>query len=283
MSKKATPEHDEGTLTNLVRRRYAPPTWACLSQVRNATGFSSGRTRTADAIAVGCWPSRGEEIHGVEIKVSRGDWLRELKDPEKAELSWIRWCHRWWIAAPEGIVLDGELPPAWGLLEPDGAKGRLVARIEAPALSPMPLPIATLAALLRRAQEDSPSERALKDAVAKAEAKAHQDSDELWKGQIERLKKDLLEKRQRIMRFEQETGLALEGREFARYRSLKNQVPLGRIGDIVRAVAHADAEVLRHAENLRRFAGSLDEAAAAARAQADAIAAHAGKDGPANG
>jgi len=43
------------------------------------------------------WPSGGLEIHGHEVKVSRSDWLRELKEPEKRPSSSVReplvgWC-----------------------------------------------------------------------------------------------------------------------------------------------------------------------------------------------
>ena len=103
-------------LLSLLRSRYAKraangPTWAFIEQVRNAAGFNA--TRTADAIAMALWPSRGLELHGFEIKVSRSDWLRELKDPSKAVVELV---DRWWIVAPESVVHPSELLPSWGLL-----------------------------------------------------------------------------------------------------------------------------------------------------------------------
>jgi hypothetical protein len=49
--------------------------------------ISSGWSREsrADAIARHLWPSQGLELIGFELKVSRSDWLREIKDPYKCE------------------------------------------------------------------------------------------------------------------------------------------------------------------------------------------------------
>lgn len=97
----------------LLRTRYAPSAWALVADVANGTG--SYARRRADAVTMSLWPSRGLTIHGFEIKVSRGDFLRELKAPEKAE-SVATHCDFWWIVAPADVVRDGELPDAWGLL-----------------------------------------------------------------------------------------------------------------------------------------------------------------------
>lgn len=80
--------------------------------------------RRADAVHIGLWASRGAGIVEVcELKVSRADWLKELKEPKKAE-AWWPYCHIFWLVVPhEGIVKDGELPKGWGLMMP-GTRGR---------------------------------------------------------------------------------------------------------------------------------------------------------------
>lgn len=76
--------------------------------------------RRIDLLAVGLWRSTGHHVHGVELKVSRGDWLKELRQPQKAEAA-ILACDFWWLAVGDStIVRDGELPPGWGLLVPSG-------------------------------------------------------------------------------------------------------------------------------------------------------------------
>lgn len=122
-----------------------------VEEVRSRTGYGRTSERYADALVCSCWPSRGLWIAGVEIKVSRSDWQREIREPEKsAEIQ--RWCSRWWVAAPVGIVLDGELPVTWGLLEYDPAsraKDKLRVKVEAPVLTPDALSIGFVASLMR--------------------------------------------------------------------------------------------------------------------------------------
>jgi len=105
------------------------------------------------------WPSRGLELHGFEIKVSRGDFLRELKAPEKAETI-ARYCDRWWlVVSDDDIVLDGELPPTWGLLVRRGNSLRL--KRDAGQLTPIPISRKFLAALLRVASTTTPGPQKL--------------------------------------------------------------------------------------------------------------------------
>lgn len=52
----------------------------------------------------------------IRIKVSRSDFLSELKKPQKAEVI-SRYCDRWWIVAADRKVAQvDELPKTWGLL-----------------------------------------------------------------------------------------------------------------------------------------------------------------------
>lgn len=142
-------------LWSALRKRYAAPEYAWFEEMRNGTGFSRRQDRTADAMAFGTWPSRGLLLHGFEVKVSRSDWLREKKQPEKSvELQ--RFCDHWWLVTTEGCVLDvGEIPVTWGWLEWNGKK--LVTKREAPRLEAQPIDRPMLAAILRRAAEQEAS------------------------------------------------------------------------------------------------------------------------------
>ena len=100
--------------------KYYDASAVVVREVANATGF--GATRRIDALALGCWPSRGLFVHAIEVKVSRSDFRRELKKPKKAETI-AKYCDTFWIAAPKDVVPLDELPNGWGLLElKDGAK-----------------------------------------------------------------------------------------------------------------------------------------------------------------
>lgn len=117
------------------------------AQVRSHAGFDAART--ADAVAMDLWPSKGLVLHGHEIKISRSDWLHELRQPEK----WLpvgRYCTRWWLVVPTAdIVRPGELPDTWGLMVV-GPTGAQVVK-QAPRLTPEPLKRTFVAALLRAA------------------------------------------------------------------------------------------------------------------------------------
>jgi hypothetical protein len=115
----------EDILVAALRARYDPREWAVLGGVRNATGYSTRQVRTADAVALNLWPSKGCPLLGFELKVARSDWLRELKQPEK---SWeiMKFCDQWWIAATPGVVKREELPKTWGLLELQNGKLKVI-------------------------------------------------------------------------------------------------------------------------------------------------------------
>lgn len=89
-----------------------------------------GPTRTGrklDLLVVALWASKGYEIDGVEIKVSIGDWHRELRDPLKSHY-WRARVHRFWIAVPVPLAVRvrRELPAGWGLLACSAGGGALV-------------------------------------------------------------------------------------------------------------------------------------------------------------
>lgn len=132
-----------------LAKAFPAPQYAFFEQVANGTG--SRQDRWADAVAMGIWPSRGLLIHGFEIKVERRDWLNELKNPAKSEPV-QKFCDRWWIVTPKGLVTPTELPPTWGLIELDAAH-RCHYAVTAPELQPEPLTRSFVAAVLRRANE----------------------------------------------------------------------------------------------------------------------------------
>lgn len=138
-------QHTERSMLNWLHRRYDNASyvrrgngirWVCAEHVRNDAGFWAART--ADFMAMDMWPSTGNAIHGHEVKVSRADWLAELRKPEKA-LPFIEVVDHWWVVVPDaGIVKDDELPADWGLLVlgPRGLRSKRAApRLHQPASS----------------------------------------------------------------------------------------------------------------------------------------------------
>lgn len=153
----------ESVISHLLRERYAAPEWAYLVQVSNGTGWVRSTKRWADALALNLWPSRGLELLGFEIKVSRSDWLKELKDPAKS--SDIQgFCDRWWlVAGDDSIVRVGELPSTWGLMVVKNNKLKVV--VEAPKLESKAVDRPMLCSILRCVSDQSDAEKYYKNQV----------------------------------------------------------------------------------------------------------------------
>lgn len=126
----------ERSMLDLLRVRYSNilygngGRWSVAEHVRSAAGFDA--TRTADFVAIDMWPSKGLEIHGHEVKVSRSDWLHELAQPEKCQAV-RQYCDRWWLVVSDRSIVRGDLPDGWGLMAP-GRDGQLRAYVAAPKL-----------------------------------------------------------------------------------------------------------------------------------------------------
>lgn len=165
-----------------------------IPHVRNGTG-AQRRPRTADALIVSCWPSRGLWFAGVEIKVSLGDWRRELAKPDKAA-DIQKWCNYWYVAAPAGVIPLGELPPTWGLIECKGNGCKIVKA--APKLKAEPPSASFVAAVLRASIDAMVPRVELEDLVeARVEEKLR------WtKEEGQRLRED-------IDKFEKATGVSV--------------------------------------------------------------------------
>jgi hypothetical protein len=202
-------ELEEGDLLAVLSKRYPDPEWAFLVQVRNGTGYSR-TTRTADAIALNCYPSRGMELHGFEVKVTRSDWLRELAKPDKSE-SIQSYCDRWWIVVPEGIVKEGELPPTWGLLElPDG-KTKLKLTVDAPKLEAKPLDRSFVASVLRSAARTEVSDPMLERARAEGYEQAKEAAERYGNRRLETKKAELDRLQREVAEFERRSGVKIRG------------------------------------------------------------------------
>jgi hypothetical protein len=115
------PTWTESDLIQRIATRYEKdrgngPSAVVVRHVKNAAGFAA--TRCLDAVAVSLYPGQGCPISGFEVKVSRSDWLRELRDPSKAE-AFAEHLDFLWLVAPLNVVKD-DLPPRWGWLAPVG-------------------------------------------------------------------------------------------------------------------------------------------------------------------
>jgi hypothetical protein len=263
----------------IALRRHYGEAWALVEQVGNGTGWNAGRW--LDVIAFGLWPSRGLEVHGIEIKVSRADWRREVRQPAKADAIATH-CDRFWIAAPAGLIDPlhlGTIAPAWGLLEVDRA-GRIQTKRAAERSEALPPDREFGAAVMRRLPTPTDALRAEVTAIVKAEYEAEVENGvkvgvARASGQYDRIV-------QRVERFIELTGIDLLAEGF--------ESPFGaaEAGDIAAAVQFVLGErrdrwtsiartLETAADSADRETGHLAESAVRLRSGAAALVALRGK------
>lgn len=126
---------------------YPLPEWSLMFEVGNGTG--SVLRRHADGVALNMYPSRGYEVRGFEIKVSRSDLQHEIAQAAKAEAV-CQYCDTWFLVVPKGLTKGIQIPLPWGVIEYNEGKLRISKQAE--TLSHETMPMQFIAGLLR-AQE----------------------------------------------------------------------------------------------------------------------------------
>ena len=87
----------ERDMLNLLHERYS----AVYGGARRYTlaehvgDYGTNPSRIADLIVVDTWSSGAYSFHGHEVKVSRSDWLAELRAQDKAD-AFRRYMDHWW-------------------------------------------------------------------------------------------------------------------------------------------------------------------------------------------
>ena len=201
MSDKKIPM-SEAQAIELLGRKVADEGFLTVPQVANGTGAIA--RRTADAILVQTWPSRGLSLTGVEYKRTLADWRRELRQGEKAEPV-AAYCHFWLVLAPKGVVPVDEIPTGWGLWEFD-ERDRLL-RTKAPPIqnSVKDLDLGFLSAILRSAEKKNRNETTLAADRRALEAEFDKRIDEAVKHRT-RFQADLEKK---VQAFEEASGIEI--------------------------------------------------------------------------
>jgi len=251
MVKSAAPLSEADLLTRL-RERYSAPQYAFLSHVRNATGWSR-TTRTADALAMSLWPSRGLHITGFEIKSSRHDWVRELENPQKADE--IAGRVDFWVVVlgHADIIKAGELTPTWGLLVP-GPRGTLTCAKE-PTLNPDAKEITRpfLAAILRRTSETAASKVEVAAAVKAQREKITQEIESRLTERAGGAVKKLADIEAKLDAFRAETGI----------QAWEIGADLGKAMKLVHMQRYEINSLKRAGDEAARFAQAIAERVAA--------------------
>lgn len=224
-----------------VQKKFSGPAFLCLLEVANRTGSAD---RWADALVFNLWRSGGYKLQGFEFKASRPDWLKELKQPEKADRI-SAYCDHWWIViGSRDIVKDGELPEAWGLMVLNEKKQLKVLRPAPlnPDLRQMARPF--LASLVRRASEQCATPQQLVEAHERGRREALE-RDNSVEG---RALKQLEALAQKVAGFEEASGINID--------HWPGPKP---IGEAVRDLLNGSHIVKRNIDTMRRLEKTATE------------------------
>lgn len=238
-------------LITRLRGRFAYPEYVLLTEVRNAAGFRA--TRSADAMAMGTWSSRGLWVHGFEVKVSRGDWMSEKKNPAKAEEGMRHCDYAWLVVADADIVRDGELPIGWGLLAPHGKGLRTLKEAERREGPFTKEQRSFMAAMLRRAGAlvDGYVPREEFDEAVRKSIEEREDADKaaLLK-RIDQLTNERDGLLGQIATFEKDSGMRLrEAARLGRHVAFLQRHGLERFHDALRGVSRTLEGLQSHAQS----------------------------------
>ncbi|MER5302211.1 hypothetical protein ABT039_22510 [Streptomyces lasiicapitis] len=131
-ARRGIPAVTTEVLTRMLRHHFVRPGEELPGAVFLTEVTAPGRTgRRADAVHIGTWASRGGGVIDVcEVKTQRADWLRELRDPGKAE-AWWPYSSAFWLVVPNTeVARPDELPEGWGLMVPKGRGRRFQVLVE---------------------------------------------------------------------------------------------------------------------------------------------------------
>ena len=88
----------------------------CIREMRLGSGFGRTSEGRMDLWTLCTAKSRGFVATGYEVKISRSDFLRDIRQPFKHKTA-LLFTNYFWFVAPEGVVDYRELPPWAGLME----------------------------------------------------------------------------------------------------------------------------------------------------------------------
>lgn len=101
------------TVRALLHKRYEDHRrYAVAEEVGNATGLE--QTRRLDMVVVDCYKSNDYCLEGIEVKVSKADLRKELRDRAKHNI-FFKNLDYYSLAAPASIVDEETIPKHWGL------------------------------------------------------------------------------------------------------------------------------------------------------------------------
>lgn len=112
------PELRSAELLDIVQAclHARPSEWIFLRELRVGTGFRNGAAQRLDAFALNCFAHTSMKRVCYEVKISRADFLSEMKQPLKRRIG-LRYSNEFYFVAPAGLLSTSEIPIECGLVE----------------------------------------------------------------------------------------------------------------------------------------------------------------------
>lgn len=142
-------------IDSAIRLRHME-NWVVWFEVRLGTGWGGTAQQSMDAFAMHEWPSESFHRVAYEIKISRGDFLRELKNPKKRRPA-MRHSNQFYFITLPGVAKIEEIPADCGLIEVNtdgGLKEATRTVLDAPFRDSIPPSWRFLAGAFRRVRLD---------------------------------------------------------------------------------------------------------------------------------
>ena len=153
-------------ILSTLRDRHDGPEWLFFPELRLGTGYAlrcNGRKVLSevesriDAFAMNCYPSKRCQRVAYEIKMTRSDFIREIRQPLKRRPAMLL-TNLFYFVAPDGVLAVEDIPAECGLLvvkdKPTGyTHCSLKETVPAPWRDTGPAPWHFVAALGRRIAE----------------------------------------------------------------------------------------------------------------------------------
>jgi hypothetical protein len=121
--------------------------WIYLEELRIGTGYGKSAEQSFDAWVMSAYPSDSMVKIAFEVKVSRSDFIKEIKKPLKRRWA-LRYSNKFYFAAPEGMIKPEELPLECGLMELHG--DFMNTKVDAPWRESFPPSWGMIASIARR-------------------------------------------------------------------------------------------------------------------------------------
>lgn len=104
------------TILSTLADRYSRENCLFFPELRIGAGYGKDAEQRIDAWVMFTYASKQFHRIAFEIKVSRSDFLGELRKPIKRRYALLL-SNEFYFATPPGLIKPGELPPECGLIE----------------------------------------------------------------------------------------------------------------------------------------------------------------------